>query len=1090
MILSTMSAFSGSVSASATNDDLAIESSVHPLQDTHYDFYDLIFPKVIVTNEFFVSSDSRQIRVDICEGDYSVQQNCPGGGSTMTDYTQVPGLAGGQSTEVEFSNTYFFASNPVIHTMVFSFPLNDANPSNDKLVTTFVYDNPLRDLVVNGHNVDTEEIYNSNVPIEASLIVDGYSWMASQDFNTDWSMNVVSPVVAEAQDCVDWEMNYTGTFGMDGEIILHNYTHQDSTSTTHYSPFDVTVTLGQSSQEIIADVVIGGNQVGIDHSVEIVATINGTERFTHWYNFTGTSVSETETVYTDFGNGSICVSATMSIPEIEVASASHTVSGYQGSFSSTAIPLPNITAPTSGNYLIRAGISNSLTDANSHNNRISFDLIVNDSVDVWIREVVPARGATTYVPVNGDYLLRFPYGEDSVRIVAGNIGYLTTTSRVEANFYHISSGTLAVGPFTCELTLAPGEEDICEFNFTSIGNFRMNVSIVPIDGNSDVLPSDNWLEQLITVNYGTITPVIANPLENSVFDSEELILAVAGVDSFAPMPLNYTWKLNYLDVLGYGEVTSFTLPMGEWTLSVFVCTADSYGQCIDANGDGSPDYMEIATRTVRILNRVEFSQAPYLLSGAGISTYPMDVNWEDPILPPPNRFYPEVYNKGKEPLMTFNLSMEKIGSGEFSLDTLEAWVDVEAMIPQSINISSVEIMRVTDWDNVTLEDFSPSVGDSYTLQTNGSAHLSINSDTGGGFMIIGILPAIEVNPGNLSVLLRRNGQVTLDWDNEGDFSNQYFGGWKIYRKSVLLFPYPFSSLEQFSAATLGYHVLDVPPESESWDDPTIWDHGTCLSYLVIPKSRGGVVDWERGNVSAGVWNETTQRMDVSESCVDNQSPSTEVNSFNSIVTFNNNTKLHSVELSWTWPDVDSEGPLTWNLYRSEVDVQFASFMEPLETGLSGEPGEVASFIETEGGLNENIHLERSYVYILIPFDEVGNSDYAVRPGNKEVVVVDDQYWTYHPAPPPPPEPGPPELPLVGPSEWYGRFVDDMNSGRFQQAGIIFFGVFMMNLLLIPMVINKYRDVKRKVKRKEAIERRKQEMMDEDGLDDEFGEMFD
>ena len=60
MILSTMSGLSGSVSASATNDDLAIESSVHPLQDTHYDFSRLIFPKVIVTNEFFVSANNRQ----------------------------------------------------------------------------------------------------------------------------------------------------------------------------------------------------------------------------------------------------------------------------------------------------------------------------------------------------------------------------------------------------------------------------------------------------------------------------------------------------------------------------------------------------------------------------------------------------------------------------------------------------------------------------------------------------------------------------------------------------------------------------------------------------------------------------------------------------------------------------------------------------------------------------------------------------------------------------------------------------------------------------------------------------------------------
>jgi len=1091
MILSTMAGISGTVSASAANDNLSIESSLTPIDGGHYDFNSLIFPKVTVKNNLYVISDQRQIKVDICEGDRSAQMSCPSGGATETGYDDVPPLAGMESVDVEFSNVYFYPNTATVHTMIFSFPMADVNPSNDLLVVTFYFDSPLRDLVVNGHNVDTQQVYNSNTPIEASLIVAGHSWMDTQDFNTDWSMNVVNPVVAEAEDCVDWDMNYTGTYGMNGEIIIHNYTHQDSTSTVHYSPFDVVVTLGQNSDEIIADVVIAGSEFGTDHSVEIVSTINGTERYTHWYNFTGDSTTRTETMYTAFGNGSICITATMSIPEIEIASASHTVGGYQGSFSSATIPLPNITAPAPGNYLIRAGISNSLIDANEYNNRISFELIVNDSVDLWIREVVPARGAVTYVDIGGEYFVRFPHGENSIRVVAGNIGYMTATSRIEVNFYNPSSGNLAAGPFSCDVVLSPDQEGLCEFNFTSIGNFRMNVSIVPIDGSSDILPSDNWLEQLITVNYGTITPVIASPLENAVFESSDTIIAVAAVDSFAPMPLNYTWKLNYLDVLGYGAVTSFSLPMGEWTLTVFVCTADSSGQCIDGDEDGSPDYLEIASRSIRILNHVGFSQGPYLLAGTSVSTYPMVSHWDDPELPPPNRFYPEVYNKGKEPLMSFNLSMHKLGTGEFSIDSLEAWIDIEAMIPQSINISTVEIMRITDWETVTLADFSASMGDSYSIQANGSAILSISSDTGGGFMVIGILPPIEVNPGNLSVVLKRAGQVTLDWDNEGDYTNPYFGGWKIYRKSVLLFPYPFNSLEQFSASTQGYHVLDVPPGADSWDDPIFWEQGSCLSYLVIAKSRGGVADWEHGNVSAGTWNETSQRMDVVESCVDNQSPTVEVAAFNSAVTFDNATKLHSVELSWTWPELDSEGPLTWNLYRSEVDVQFVSFMEPIETGLSGEPGETASFIETEGGLKENIHLEQSYVYILIPFDEVGNSDYAVRTANREVVSIDDQYWIYHPAPPAPPEPEPPELPLVGPSEWYGRFVDDFNSGRFQQAGIVFVGILLMNLLLIPMVVNKYREVKRKVRRKLAKQRRQREMMEDgDDFDDDFGEFFD
>jgi hypothetical protein len=233
-------------------------------------------------------------------------------------------------------------------------------------------------------------------------------------------------------------------------------------------------------------------------------------------------------------------------------------------------------------------------------------------------------------------------------------------------------------------------------------------------------------------------------------------------------------------------------------------------------------------------------------------------------------------------------------------------------------------------------------------------------------------------------------------------------------------------------------------------------------------------------------------MDVEEICVDALPPTSQVINFDSEITFNNdtNSQLHSVHLSWTWPEIDDQGPLTWNIYRAELTVTSVRFMEPLATGLAGEPGEMSWFNQTEGGLNEDIHLSRYYYYVLIPLDVVGNSDYLVRSGNAQGIVIEDQYWDYHQEPPPPPPPPPPELPLIGPSPWYGKLLDDIDSEQFQLAAMVSFGVLLMNLMLVPMLINKYRDQKRKARRKAAIQRRRREEMGLDDYADDFDEFFD
>ena len=51
--------------------------------------------------------------------------------------------------------------------------------------------------------------------------------------------------------------------------------------------------------------------------------------------------------------------------------------------------------------------------------------------------------------------------------------------------------------------------------------------------------------------------------------------------------------------------------------------------------------------------------------------------------------------------------------------------------------------------------------------------------------------------------------------------------------------------------------------------------------------------------------------------------------------------------------------------------------------------------------------------------------------------------------------------------WDARLQNDLSSGPFQQAGTVCVAVMILNLLMIPMLINKYKEVKIKIKRKRA-----------------------
>lgn len=63
-------------------------------------------------------------------------------------------------------------------------------------------------------------------------------------------------------------------------------------------------------------------------------------------------------------------------------------------------------------------------------------------------------------------------------------------------------------------------------------------------------------------------------------------------------------------------------------------------------------------------------------------------------------------------------------------------------------------------------------------------------------------------------------------------------------------------------------------------------------------------------------------------------------------------------------------------------------------------------------------------------------------------------------------------------------------GRFQQAGMVFIAVFLTNLMLVPMMINKYRVKKRKVRREKARKAKRDGTMSTDEFADDFDDFFD
>jgi hypothetical protein len=188
-----------------------------------------------------------------------------------------------------------------------------------------------------------------------------------------------------------------------------------------------------------------------------------------------------------------------------------------------------------------------------------------------------------------------------------------------------------------------------------------------------------------------------------------------------------------------------------------------------------------------------------------------------------------------------------------------------------------------------------------------------------------------------------------------------------------------------------------------------------------------------------------------------------------------------MKMTWTWPDHEPEGNISWNMYRldavpNEMDLRF---IEPVATGLINVPGETGEF--WDNGTNyDGIRPYRTYYYILTPLDWVGNEETRVDIPSPNIkrVHVDDVHWTFNDWRIP--EPPAPEEPPMG-VQWFGDLEESMENELFQIAGAIMLAIIMINFIGLPLLLKKRKRLAKVISRR--IENAPK------GYDDEFDEFF-
>ena len=730
--------------------------------------------------------------------------------------------------------------------------------------------------------------------------------------------------------------------------------------------------------------------------------------------------------------------------------------------------LPDVIAPSTGRFLLRAGLISSPGDMNDWNNMDTMMIYVNDDTDVWIEGIEPARGSGQIVESGGNNNTLYPLGNNSIKVNVGNIGSMYVNTSFTLSILDLN-GTLLDGPNPCDVVMEPEESASCVFSMPIIGDLILRAEFPSGLDELDINPSDNWYEVVVSSRHRPAYPTISYPPEGERFDSGDSILFIGQVSQYSAMPMNFTWRLNYEEVIGYGQIISATLPMGEWLITL--TTRDAQGQ------------VETGIRNIRVQNRISMVYEPWVLGGESVLDEQVNYVFNEPEYPPSGFDYELVRDAGLSVLriIDFDIDPSLASVTDPGIVFTESWVSLTGMIPDGLDRESLQLFRMESKTTTAISELEfPSMYD-INIE-NDTLHIYDTDFSNGIYLIAGDLIPANVGLENLTTIQLPGGSLRLEWEPTGDLDNPYFGGWRVYRRLSFPFFWPFQNNSQFQSV-IGTEVSDIEPHGTFWNDPAPLLDGTCVSYLVMAIDRQGVPDYSHGGAVG--WNGNS----VEWQCGDAAPPHVQVENMGHVVSFNNSSgqNIHHVDISWTWPEFGDEDNITWQLYRVDLIPSDLTWIEPIETDIWGEPGTVGTFHQKEDRFRDGIEKGHIYHYILVPMDDVGNVDYSPLQGNIETVDVGNQFWDHNSdlIPLPPSE----EPPPYG-VEWFGEVLDYWGIGVFRTSAMMAFAILLLNIVMLPIIINQTRGVRRRVKRDKRKHQLRQDMLDAEDMADDLEDIFD
>jgi len=738
------------------------------------------------------------------------------------------------------------------------------------------------------------------------------------------------------------------------------------------------------------------------------------------------------------------------------------------------ISMPELFSPQTGEFTLNYGVLSSPDDLNDYNDLATTQVIFDNTMDMAIEQMYPA-----YQPSSASYF----YGEDAVEVIVSNSGNVSISNITLIMEIFNVFNDFESGPYNCEnISISPGGSHSCKFDLFVLGSKKIRVTLPTSFGAiDDAKPANNSLTEVVDITTGSISPAAYQGDSSGLYDTSDEIMLVSTVASTAAKPLNYTWFLAGFISFGNTSITTFNasdLGMGDHMFMVRV--EDALGNIANAY-----TYLTIYNRTHLetedwVIGEA-ITRANAELNGA-LDMPVSGVNYNLPL--------------GNSALSI--LTLEVVNTDDPTEDPLMDWMGLDFnltnMIPNTINRTQLQLFRLpsaisTQWQPLE-EEAIWSVYD--------DVNASLESSRGGIFLLVGILPEIEVSPGNVTIDIQPGGFLKIHWQPTGELDNPYFGGWQVFRDTMPVeanLPFPMisevSSVSLWNQIVANRLVANMTAYDNEWQDPISVNTGDCVSYLVFPIDRQGTLDFSRGSVS-GISNESGI-LDSHLTCGDKIAPDTEVLNFRGTDTFTNDSECWSwyldwnrcyvVNLTWTWPAYETDGARTYNLYRLQLkpeDVNLA-LLEPILDNISFNESGAGSY-EDYGWLHDGPLPYHTYYYILAPVDEVGNvmMIHSMGEGSIVKVYVEDQYWLYRdyliPEPPPPEEP-------PGGIEYLGTVNEYLEDEPFQIAGIVFIIFLVINMIGLPIL-------RRKSKRfKWRLAKKRKNMPSGEFDDDEFAEFF-